>query len=91
MTDIYDSEPTATTKFEYRSVPLTKWFVAIDLTSADKCGISAPRLSKMIGVQHVQPYWPLSSELIIELTILLTCTLNKTIKNHGTEQDGKPC
>ena len=45
----------------------------------------------MIGVQHVQPYEARSSELIKALTKLLACTLNETIKNHGAEQDGKPC
>ena len=43
--------PTARTIFEYSKVPLAKWFAAIYLMSADKGGISAQRLSKMIGVQ----------------------------------------
>lgn len=43
--------PTAGTLFESSKVPLNKWFAAIYLVSADKGGISAQRLSKMIGVQ----------------------------------------
>jgi len=41
---------TAGTLFENTKLPLTKWFQAIYLMSADKGGISALRLSKMIGV-----------------------------------------
>ena len=37
--------------FDHSKVPLNKWFAAIYLMSADKGGISAQRLSKMIGVQ----------------------------------------
>ncbi len=43
--------PIAGTFFEYSKVPLTKLFAANYLMSADKGGISAQRLSKMIGVQ----------------------------------------
>ena len=39
-----------TLTFENTRLPLTKWFVAIYLTTADKGGISAERLRKMIGL-----------------------------------------
>lgn len=47
----HQTSPTAGTVFDHSRVPLTKWFAAIYLMSADKGGISAQRLSKMIGVQ----------------------------------------
>ena len=45
--------PMTGTVFEHTRLPLPKWFAAIYLISADKGGISAQRLSKMIGVS-----WP---------------------------------
>ncbi len=42
---------TAGTMFDRSRVPLTKWFAAIYLVGTDKGGISALRLSKMIGVE----------------------------------------
>lgn len=48
--------PTAGTIFEHTRVSLTKWFAAIYLMGADKGGISAQRLSKMIGVQWNTAY-----------------------------------
>ncbi|MCY3883805.1 MAG: IS1595 family transposase, partial [Gammaproteobacteria bacterium] len=46
----FQASPTAGTLFENTRLPLTKWFVAIYLATADKGGISAERLRKMIGV-----------------------------------------
>ena len=37
-------------------MPLTKWFWTLDLISADKGGISALRLSKIIGVSWRTAY-----------------------------------
>ena len=42
--------PTAGTLFENTRVPMTKWFAALYLMTADKGGLSAERLRKMIGV-----------------------------------------
>ena len=44
------SPPTAGTVFEHAKLPLAKWFAAIHLTAADKGGVSALRLSRMVGV-----------------------------------------
>ena len=41
---------TAGTVFEHTKLPLAKWFAAVHLMAADKGGVSALRLSKMIGV-----------------------------------------
>ena len=46
----YQASPTVGTLFENTWLPLHKWFAAIYLMSADKGGISAERLRKMIGV-----------------------------------------
>ena len=46
----FQASPTAGTLFENTRLPLTKWFAAIYLATADKGGISAERLRKMIGV-----------------------------------------
>ena len=46
----YQASPTVGTLFENTRLPLHKWFAAIYLMSADKGGISAERLRKMIGV-----------------------------------------
>ena len=45
--------PTADTIFEPTRLPLPKWFATFYLMGADKAGIFAQRLSKMIGV-----FWP---------------------------------
>lgn len=45
--------PTAGTVFHRTHVPLPKWFAALYLMAADKGGISALRLSKLVGVS-----WP---------------------------------
>ena len=42
---------TTGTMFDHSKVPLTKWFAAIYLMATDKGGVSALRLSKLIGVQ----------------------------------------
>src|SRR5699024_11868760 len=42
--------PTAATVFHRTNIPLPKWFAALYLMAADKGGISALRLSKLIGV-----------------------------------------
>ena len=41
---------TAGTVFEHTKPPLPKWFAAIYLMSSDKGGISATRLSQMVGI-----------------------------------------
>ena len=46
----FQASPTAGTLFDNTRLPLTKWFVAIYLTTADKVGNSAGRLRKIIGV-----------------------------------------
>lgn len=46
----YHASPTVGTVFEITRLPLTKWFAAIYLMTADKGGISAERLRKLIGV-----------------------------------------
>ena len=53
---------TAGTVFEHTKLPLTKWFAAIFLMSADKGGISAMRLSKLIGVS-----WPTAHAMLRKL------------------------
>ena len=45
----YQAPPTVGTLFEITRLPLHKWFTAIYLMSADKGGISAERLRKIIG------------------------------------------
>ncbi|MBK1633656.1 hypothetical protein CKO31_23515 [Thiohalocapsa halophila] len=47
---------TSGTVFHGSRVPLTKWFWTLYLVSADKGGISALRLSKIIGVQWRTAY-----------------------------------
>ena len=44
------TSPTAGTIFENTRLPMTRWFAAIYLMTADKGGLSAERLRKMIGV-----------------------------------------
>lgn len=46
----YQVPATAGTIFHRTHVPLPQWFAAISLMGADKGGVSAPRLSKRIGV-----------------------------------------
>ena len=46
----YQASPTAGTMFHRSHVPLRKWFWAIFLVSHDKGGVSALRLSKLLGV-----------------------------------------
>ena len=53
--------PTAGTVFEHTRLPLPKWFAAIYLMVADKGGISAQRLSKMIDVSWLAAYCQLRS------------------------------
>ena len=53
---------TAGTIFEHTKLPLTKWFAAIFLMSVDKGGISAMRLSKLIGVS-----WPTAHAMLRKL------------------------
>lgn len=47
---------TSGTAFHSSRVPLTKWFWTLYLISADKGGLSALRLSKIIGVQWRTAY-----------------------------------
>lgn len=47
----YHASPMVGTLFENTRLPLSKWFAAIYLSSADKGGISVERLRKMINVQ----------------------------------------
>ena len=53
---------TAGTVFEHTKLPLAKWFAAIYLAAADKGGVSALRLSKMIGVS-----WPTAQSMLRKL------------------------
>lgn len=55
----YQVSVTAGTVFHHTHVPLPKWFAAIYLMAADKGGISALRLSKLIGVS-----WPTAHRLL---------------------------
>lgn len=55
----YQVSVTAGTVFHHTHVPLPKWFAAIYLMAADKGGISALRLSKMIGVS-----WPTAQRIL---------------------------
>ena len=61
--------PTAGTVFEHTRLPLPKWFAAIYLMGADKGGISAQRLSKMVGVS-----WPTTYRM---LRILRQCMVDQ--------------
>ena len=58
----HQSSPTAGTVFEHTKVPLPKWFAAIHLVGADKGGMSALRLSKMVGVS-----WPTAQSMLRKL------------------------
>ena len=53
------SSATAGTVFEHAKLPLAKWFAAMCLAAADKGGVSALRLSKMIGVS-----WPTAQSML---------------------------
>ena len=53
---------TAGTVFEHTKLPLPKWFAAIYLMATDKGGISALRLSKLIGVS-----WPTAQSMLRKL------------------------
>lgn len=53
---------TAGTLFEHTKLPLPKWFAAIYLMAADKGGLSALRLSKLIGVS-----WPTAQSMLRKL------------------------
>ncbi|HYW76787.1 MAG TPA: IS1595 family transposase, partial [Gammaproteobacteria bacterium] len=55
----YQISVTAGTVFHSTHLPLPKWFAAIYLMSADKGGISALRLSKLIGVS-----WPSAYQML---------------------------
>lgn len=55
----YQVSVTAGTVFHRTHVPLPKWFAAIYLMSADKGGLSALRLSKLIGVS-----WPTAYRML---------------------------
>lgn len=52
----YQVSVTAGTLFHKTHIPLPKWFAAIYLMSADKGGISALRLSKLLGVSWPSAY-----------------------------------
>ena len=58
----HQSSATAGTVFEHTKLPLAKWFAAIHLIAADKGGVSALRLSKMIGVS-----WPTAQSMLRKL------------------------
>ena len=58
----HQSSATAGTVFEHTKLPLAKWFAAIYLAAADKGGVSALRLSKMIGVS-----WPTAQSMLRKL------------------------
>lgn len=58
----HQSSPTAGTVFEHTKLPLAKWFAAIYLAVADKGGVSALRLSKMVGVS-----WPTAQSMLRKL------------------------
>ena len=58
----HQSSPTAGTVFEHTKLPLAKWFAAIYLTAADKGGVSALRLSRMVGVS-----WPTAQSMLRKL------------------------
>ncbi len=58
----HQSSPTAGTVMEHTKLPLAKWFAAVYLAAADKGGISALRLSKMIGVS-----WPTAQSMLRKL------------------------
>ena len=55
----YQVSVTAGTIFHRTHVPLPQWFAAIYLMSADKGGVSALRLSKLIGVS-----WPTAYRML---------------------------
>ena len=56
----------AGTIFENTNLPLTKWFAAMYLMAADKGGISAMRLSQMIGVS-----WPTARSMLRKLRVAM--------------------
>ena len=58
----HQSSPTVGTVFEHTKLPLAKWSAAIHLTVADKGGVSALRLSKMVGVS-----WPTAQSMLRKL------------------------
>lgn len=58
----HQSSATVGTVFEHTKLPLAKWFAAMYLAAADKGGISALRLSKMIGVS-----WPTAQSMLRKL------------------------
>lgn len=58
----HQSSVTAGTLFHHTRIALPKWFAAVYLMSADKGGISALRLSKLIGVS-----WPTAYRVLRRL------------------------
>ena len=62
----HQTSVTAGTIFEHTKLPLTKWFAAIFLMSYDKGGISALRLSKLIGVT-----WRTASSMLRKLRMAM--------------------
>ena len=58
----HQSSATAGTVFEHSKLPLAKWFAAIYLVAADNGGVSALRLSKMVGVS-----WPTAQSMLRKL------------------------
>lgn len=58
----HQSSPTAGTVMEHTKLPLAKWFAAVFLAAADKGGVSALRLSKMVGVS-----WPTAQSMLRKL------------------------
>jgi transposase-like protein len=55
----YQVSVIAGTIFHHTHVPLTKWFAAIHLIASGKGGVSALRLSKLMGVS-----WPTASRML---------------------------
>lgn len=57
---------TAGTLFHATKIPLVKWFWAIYLTASDKGGISALRLSKLIGIS-----WPSARSVLKKIRMAM--------------------
>jgi transposase-like protein len=62
----YPVSVTARTLFHSTNVPLRKWFWAIYWVASDKGGISALRLSKLLGVS-----WPTAQRMLRKLRIAM--------------------
>ena len=86
----HQSSPTAGTVFEHTKLPLAKWFAAIHLAAADKGGVSALRLSKMVGVS-----WPTAQSMLRKLRRAMgdrdrACWLTALARNHDHEPRPTP-